>query len=152
MTLRLLRMAAACAAHLIMQVVGFVQRVQHRHQARHERRAARGITLLREWLSPEQKSQYEQFQFFDVVGCHSGRSYRVQHGINANIIELDICGRPTRGWCFVPVGDLVPGDVMLAQKIAIETDERGAIAVAKRFSVRDLPLPLSSDEFRCLYS
>jgi hypothetical protein len=32
------------------------------------------------------------------------------------------------------MGDLVPGDVMLAQKIALETDELAALAVAKRFS------------------
>jgi hypothetical protein len=27
----------------------------------------------------------------------------------------------------------VPGDVMLAQKIALETDERGALTLANRF-------------------
>jgi len=37
------------------------------------------------------------------------------------------------GWCFVPSGFLVPGDVMLAQKIALETDERGALGLANRF-------------------
>ena len=35
-------------------------------------------------------------------------------------------------------GNLVPGDVMLAQKIALETDERGALAVAKQFLVPPL--------------
>ncbi len=39
------------------------------------------------------------------------------------------------GWCFAPKGYLVAGDVMLAQKIALETDERGALAVANRFFV-----------------
>ena len=38
------------------------------------------------------------------------------------------------GWCFVPNIYLVAGDVMLAQKIALETDELGALAVAKEFS------------------
>jgi hypothetical protein len=33
--------------------------------------------------------------------------------------------------CFAPKEQLVPGDVMLAQKIALETDEWGALAVAK---------------------
>ena len=36
---------------------------------------------------------------------------------------------------FVPEGNLVPGDVMLAQKIALETDEQGALAIAKQFLV-----------------
>jgi hypothetical protein len=52
-----------------------------------------------------------------------------------NIHELDSAGRPRVGWCFAPKGYLVAGDVMLAQKIALETDERGALAVANRFFV-----------------
>jgi hypothetical protein len=36
------------------------------------------------------------------------------------------------GWCFVPKGSLVTGDVMLAQKIALETFECRALAVANR--------------------
>jgi hypothetical protein len=34
----------------------------------------------------------------------------------------------------VPNGYLVAGDVLLAQKIAMETDERGALTVAKQFT------------------
>jgi hypothetical protein len=37
------------------------------------------------------------------------------------------------GWCFVPSGSLVAGDVMLAQKVALEAFECEALAVAKRF-------------------
>ena len=51
-----------------------------------------------------------------------------------NIHELDGAGRPRAGWCFAPKGHLVAGDVMLAQKIALETDERGALTVANKFS------------------
>jgi hypothetical protein len=36
----------------------------------------------------------------------------------------------------VPEGYLVAGDVMLAQKIALETDERGALQLANNFSLR----------------
>jgi hypothetical protein len=46
--------------------------------------------------------------------------------------------RPVLGWCFVPCTPLVAGDVVLAQKIALETNERGALAVAKSFPVRDV--------------
>ena len=52
-----------------------------------------------------------------------------------NIREVDGGGRARVGWCFVPRGYLVAGDVMLAQKIARETDEHGALAVANKFSV-----------------
>jgi hypothetical protein len=53
-----------------------------------------------------------------------------------NILELDETDRPSIGWCFVPRDNLVAGDVMLAQKIALETDEWGALAVARTFSSR----------------
>jgi hypothetical protein len=50
--------------------------------------------------------------------------------------RLDAASRPRAGWCFVPKDNLVAGDVMLAQKIALETDERGALAVANNFTPR----------------
>jgi hypothetical protein len=67
-----------------------------------------------------------------VIGCDSGKKYRIHVGISANILELDCNERPITGWCFVPKGHLVPGDVMLAQKIALETGEYTALAVANR--------------------
>jgi hypothetical protein len=94
---------------------------------------ARGLKLLREWLSPEQRAQFESEGYFDVVGCHSREKYRIRYGSSANIDELDDAGVPRIGWCFVPNIYLVAGDVMLAQKIALETNERGALAVANRF-------------------
>ncbi len=98
-------------------------------------REARGLELLKEWLSPEQFAQYDAKSYFEVTGCHSGKRYRISHGISMNIHELDGAGRPRVGWCFAPKGYLVAGDVMLAQKIALETDERGALAVANKFLV-----------------
>ena len=98
-------------------------------------REARGLELLKEWLSSEQSAQYDAKSYFEVTGCHSGKRYRISHGNSMNIHELDGAGHPCVGWCFVPKGYLVAGDVMLAQKIALETDERGALTVANKFSV-----------------
>ncbi|MFL6817122.1 MAG: hypothetical protein ACJ8EF_04170 [Bradyrhizobium sp.] len=97
---------------------------------------ARGLKLLKEWLSEEQLAQYEKHKYFDVTGCHSGKRYRIRHGTGTNVYELDGAGRPRAGWCFVPKDYLVVGDVLLAQKIALETDERGALAVANNFLPR----------------
>jgi hypothetical protein len=97
---------------------------------------SRGVRLLKEWLSEEQLAQYERHKFFDVTGCHSGKRYRIRHGTGTNVYELDSAGRPRAGWCFVPKDYLVAGDVMLAQKIALETDERGALAIANNFLPR----------------
>jgi len=93
----------------------------------------RGLRLLRKWLSAEQLAQFETYNYFDVTGCYSGKRYRLRYGTGMNIYELDHAGRPRAGWCFVPKDGLVPGDVVLAQKIALETDEMAAMAVAKHF-------------------
>jgi hypothetical protein len=94
----------------------------------------RGLTLLKEWLSPEQLAQYHAKGYFDVVGCVSGKRYRIHYGTSMNVHEIDNDGSVRVGWCFVPNICLVAGDVMLAQKIALETNELGALAVAKEFS------------------
>ena len=54
-----------------------------------------------------------------------------------NVHELDEAGRVKLALCFVPKGYLVTGDVMLAQKIALETCERRALAVANRCPIID---------------
>ena len=92
----------------------------------------RALTLLGEWLSPEQRACYDRFRYFDVIGSDTGTRYRIHYGTQTNIEELSHAGQRVCRWCFVPEGDLVAGDVMLAQKIALETNERGALAVAHR--------------------
>jgi hypothetical protein len=96
----------------------------------------RGLDLLKEWLSQEQLAQYDAHKYFDVIGCHTGRRYRIHHGNGANVVELNDAALPRTGWCFVPNDHLVAGDVMLAQKIALETDEWGALAAANNFMPR----------------
>ncbi len=99
----------------------------------------RALKLLKNWLSPAQLSAYEGHKYFDVVGCDSGTAYRIHHGTQANIEQLDAQGQPVCRWCFVPEGGLVAGDVMLAQKIALETYESGALVVANRLTVMSNP-------------
>ena len=65
-------------------------------------REARGLELLKEWLSPEQFAQYDAKSYFEVTGCHSGKRYRISHGTSMNIHELDGAGRPCVGWLCVP--------------------------------------------------
>jgi hypothetical protein len=98
---------------------------------------ARALRLLRQWLSPEQLAQFDKKGYFDVTGSDSGKRYRIQHGTAMNIHEIDHTGQVLGGWCFVPSIQLVAGDVMLAQKIALETNERGALAVAKSFPPKE---------------
>jgi hypothetical protein len=88
---------------------------------------------LRHWLSTSQRKQFDANEYFDVIGCDTGRTYRIYYGRAMNVHELDEAGRLKMGWCFLPKGYLVAGDVMLAQKIALETFERDALAVAQMF-------------------
>jgi hypothetical protein len=90
----------------------------------------RGQRLLHQWLSPEQADQYDKCQRFEVVGSDTGTRYRIRRGTTMNIEELTANGRVTRRWCFAPEGALATGDVMLAQKIALETFELNALAIA----------------------
>src|SRR3954452_21461906 len=84
---------------------------------------ARARRLLREWLSPEQRAQFDANGFFEVAGSLTGRRYRIYQGTMSNVLELDENLEPKVGWCFLPERALAIGDVMLAQKIALETDE-----------------------------
>lgn len=94
---------------------------------------SRALQLLRSWLSLQQRLEFERKGYFDVVGCDTGKRYRIRRGTSGNVNELDEYGRLGIGWCFVPVGGLVEGDVMLAQKIALETDEERALSIANPF-------------------
>ena len=103
---------------------------------------ARGLRLLRHWLSPSQRAQFDDLGYFEVVGCDIGRRYRIYCGSAMNVYEMDHAGCLNLSRCFMPVGNLVAGDVMLAQKIALETNECGALAVAKGFPLnRELRRP-----------
>lgn len=95
---------------------------------------ARSLRLLRETLSPEQREQHEKHGYFEVVGGETGRRYRIRTGVQLNVELLDIRGRPVGELCFMPEGELPVGDVMLAQKIALELFEQDALKVANTFS------------------
>jgi hypothetical protein len=129
------RMAAGLNGAAVRHVANMVRAARARRRARFDDREARGMALLREWLSPQQLWQLEAYNYFEVIGCNSGARYRITYGVSTNVVELDGYGRPRLGWCFIPEGNLVAGDVMLAQKIALETNERGALAIAKQFIV-----------------
>jgi hypothetical protein len=107
-----------------------VNRKQKLRLARAERK---GMELLLRNLSTRQVEQYKSFGYFDVVGSDSGRRYRIFHGRFGNGRELGPNDRLNIGKCFLPDGDLVAGDCMLAQKITLENRESEALRVALPF-------------------
>jgi hypothetical protein len=103
------------------------QNLVGRHEA-----LLRGDKLLREWLSAAQRAQYDRHAHFEVIGSSSKRRYRINVASAYNIELLDEAGEAEEAICFLPEGNLVDRDVMLAQKIALETDEEAALHVANR--------------------
>jgi hypothetical protein len=57
-----------------------------------------------------------------------------------NVHEIDTNGKRTQSLCFAPKGVLPLGDIMLAQKLALELFEHRVLAVANSTSDRDPPI------------
>jgi hypothetical protein len=110
----------------------YAQIVQNRIAAREAH--ARGLRLLEENLSPAQRDQYKRCGYFDVVGGETGERYRIRHGFQRNVEQLDKKGRHVCRLCFMPEGKIVIGDVMLAQKLALELFESDTLKIANAFS------------------
>ena len=99
----------------------------------------KGERLLKANLTPAQLQQYERYCFFDVIGGDTGLRYRVRRGTALNIEVLDANDDRVKRWCFYPVGNLAMGDVLLAQKLALELFETQALAIANQFPIVHLP-------------
>ena len=93
----------------------------------------RSFQLLNANLSPPQRHQYARHGYFDVLGSKTGARYRIHQGSRLNVEQLDAEGRRVRLLCFKPGPELAVGDIMLAQKLALELFEPEAIRVSERF-------------------
>ena len=103
--------------------------------ARRERAVESSRELLRACLRAEQLAEFDRAGWFTVSG---GRyDYRINHGRTANVEVMARDGRYLRRVCFYPVArggrDLPVFDVMLAQKLMLEADEAGALAIAVQY-------------------
>ena len=97
-----------------------------------ERAHLHGLQLLVENLSPIQRDQLKLFNYFDVVGGDTGTHYRIHFDDRMNVEQFDPGGKAIRRLCFLPRGRLPVGDVMLAQKIALELFEIEALRKANQ--------------------
>jgi hypothetical protein len=104
----------------------------------HERYAEaekRSLELLKSWLSPQQRRDYEAHNFFCVVGSDTGTHYRLVREHSYNILELDKEGALTgQKFCVVPAQSVALGDQLLAQKIWLETDETRTLKIANKIA------------------
>jgi hypothetical protein len=93
----------------------------------------RGLELLMANLTASQLDDFLTYRRFDVVGGVSRRTYRIRLASAMNVEEIDERGRCLGRLCFFPGGPLVDGDVVLAQKVALETFEVEALTIANKF-------------------
>jgi hypothetical protein len=88
------------------------------------------LQLLVRNPSPAQRQQFARYDYFDVIGGDTGKRYRIRVGRTLNVAQLNASGGCVRMLCFEPQGTLPVGDIMLAQKLALELFESDAIKVA----------------------
>jgi hypothetical protein len=93
-------------------------KLRQRRQVRIEKRAE---ALLYSYLTDVQRADYEYSNGFVVKSDSTGTRYRVEGG--GACYELDAADTKIAHLCFYPAEALCGHDVVLAKKIALETDE-----------------------------
>jgi hypothetical protein len=82
---------------------------------------AKARMLLERALTPEQRRDLFAKRYFYVKGRRF--TYRIREGHSGNVDALDSSGRVISRFCAHPLGRVPVCDVLLAQKLWIETDE-----------------------------
>ncbi len=81
----------------------------------------RALTLLLDHLTPAQRFQYETVHSFDVEV--NGRRYRISSGWSGNVKRLNESGGWIESLCIHFDRSMPIPDLMLAQKLMLETNE-----------------------------
>jgi hypothetical protein len=123
----------------IMLVTAAGARPSHRLDSAHRQTEEKSLALLCSWLTADQHKQWEGERKFEVIGCDTGRRYRITDSMSMNVLQLDTSGHTIAKFCFLPAGSLALGDVLLAQKVALETMELEALAVANKYRAPTVP-------------
>jgi hypothetical protein len=111
-------------------IIGFFS--VHSDNQQRKQAEEKASALLRSWLTAEQMKDWDARSEFDVLGSNSRTRYRIRRASAMNIDEVDSSGHVAAQWCFAPRGNLPLGDIMLAQKIALETMEENTLALANK--------------------
>ena len=94
--------------------------------ARRRQARRRAEALLLDWLSPDQRRQYQARGWFEVT-TPRGYRYRVLRG---GVVRLDPRGS---AYCIEATSPVPAADEMLANKLLLETDERRFLATAHSY-------------------
>ena len=82
---------------------------------------------LLESHSATQFAQFSALGWFEVTGGDTGTRFVIRNFRWVNIDQLNASGECEKRWCFGPQGNLAMGDVLLAQKLALECFESQAL-------------------------
>lgn len=113
-------------------------RLLRQQQQRRDRIAAqesartRARNTLLEFLTPEQRTEYEAHDHFVCTGSEGNR-YRIERGSAGNVVYLDERGEAAGRLCAHPSMSehwLPDQDVALAQMLALMTNERNFVRIA----------------------
>jgi hypothetical protein len=100
--------------------------------AQQEAARTRARNTLMEFLTPEQRAEYEAHDHFVCTGSEGNR-YRIERGSAGNVVYLDERGEAAGRLCAHPSMReqwLPDSDVALAQMLALMTDERNFVQIA----------------------
>jgi len=80
-----------------------LERQERRERARQERAEAqkRAEILLRESINKEQRKQFDNFRYF-IVKSKSGKLFRIKHGWQGNVEEIDEAENVIAEYCIHP--------------------------------------------------
>lgn len=95
---------------------------------------AKARKLLERALTLEQRCDLLSRSYFYVQGRRF--TYRIREGHSGNVDALDSDGRVISRFCAHPLGRVPVSDVMLAQKLWIETDENMFLRKAAPYPLR----------------
>jgi hypothetical protein len=86
--------------------------------------------LLKSNPTAEQANELHRTRAFQVIGGATGRRYRIRHAFAFNIDLLSEQSQHVVPFCFRPRDNFAVGEIMLAQKNALEVFELEALKIA----------------------
>jgi hypothetical protein len=85
---------AAPLVLLAVAIAALLTEPRFRELSRAGRQAEeKGFALLHAWLTPDQATQWDARNEFEVIGCDTDTRYRIRRGRTMNVHQLDCKGR-----------------------------------------------------------
>ncbi len=102
-----------------------------KEQAEREAAEKRAEELLIRCLDAEQRKQFRKEKKFKVIGG-DGATFELGYTRSGNAREFDADGKPIARFCIHPREDVPIPDVLLAQKLMLETDPASFRKIANK--------------------